>query len=136
MKGSYVLVLELPRDTEIMVGKLGTLAFKKGHYVYVGSALNGLDHRLQRHLRDEKRFHWHIDYLLAHASITEIFFREGNTCEECVIAQQFASLLSSIPHFGCSDCSCESHLFFGTYGTIQGCIDSLKMSSYIVTETT
>ena len=136
MKGSYVLVLELESDREIAVGKLGTLPFKKGYYVYVGSALNGLEHRLQRHLRDEKRFHWHIDYLLARASITDIFFREGETREECAIAQYFAIFFSSIPRFGCSDCSCKSHLFFGTLEAIEECIASLNMSPYTVTETT
>jgi Uri superfamily endonuclease len=135
MKGSYVLVLQLSKDREITVGKLGTLLFKKGYYVYVGSALNGLEHRLQRHLRNEKRLHWHIDYLLAYASIVDIFFREGDTREECAIAHSFASSLISIPHFGCSDCSCKSHLFFGTYKEIKDCIVTLELASYILTET-
>jgi Uri superfamily endonuclease len=135
MKGSYVLVLQLSKEREIRVGKLGTLLFKKGYYVYIGSALNGLEHRLQRHLQKEKRLHWHIDYLLAYASIVDIFFREGDTREECNIADSFASFLSSVPHFGCSDCSCGSHLFFGTYEDIKDGIVTLQLSSYMLTET-
>ena len=62
--GSYILLLDLDNNLEIPVGKLGNISFQKGHYVYVGSALNGLDARIKRHLRKHKKIHWHIDYLL------------------------------------------------------------------------
>ena len=67
IKGSYLLIIKLQDDKKILVGKLGKIAFKKGYYVYVGSAMNGLEQRLQRHLRSQKKFHWHIDYLLNQA---------------------------------------------------------------------
>ena len=47
MKGAYLLVMKLDKDVLIAVGKLGVLSFKKGYYVYVGSALQGLDHRIR-----------------------------------------------------------------------------------------
>lgn len=70
--GVYQLCLRLPRATRIKVGKLGTFLFPAGIYVYTGSALNGLEQRLARHQRREKKLHWHIDYLLRHAQIVRV----------------------------------------------------------------
>ncbi|MFP4052091.1 MAG: GIY-YIG nuclease family protein, partial [Thermoplasmata archaeon] len=64
MKGIYTLVIELKEDKVIEVGAIGNIDFDKGYYVYVGSAQNGLEARIERHLSDEKKIHWHIDYLL------------------------------------------------------------------------
>jgi len=52
-KGSYVLVVRLEEAASITVGKLGPQAFPKGYYLYFGSALNGLEGRIQRHVRTE-----------------------------------------------------------------------------------
>ena len=51
MKGTYALVLQLERQEEIAIGKLGTFTFPAGYYLYVGSALGpgGLEARLARH---------------------------------------------------------------------------------------
>jgi Uri superfamily endonuclease len=64
LKGSYVLLIELEQDSNIKVGALGKIHFSKGHYVYVGSAMNGIEGRVRRHLRDEKKTRWHVDYFL------------------------------------------------------------------------
>ena len=56
MKGSYILVIELKEEKIIQIGKLGKIHFKKGFYVYIGSALNGLEQRITRHLIKEKTF--------------------------------------------------------------------------------
>lgn len=62
---SYCLIINIKKDTEIKIGKkLGFINFKKGCYVYVGSAMNCLESRVKRHLSDNKKKHWHIDYLL------------------------------------------------------------------------
>jgi Uri superfamily endonuclease len=113
MKGTYLLIMTLPKDSSVMVGKHGIIHFQKGCYAYVGSALNGLDQRIQRHLRTNKKTHWHIDYLLPFTEIVEIFYKENNRREECRVAQDLERNFASIAGFGCSDCCCKSHLFYG-----------------------
>lgn len=113
MKGSYFLLIKLKENKIIKIGKLGKIYFKKGFYVYVGSALNGLEARIERHLRSEKKMHWHIDYLLKDAEIIDAFYKETNEDIECAIANKFGEKLESIKGFGCSDCKCVSHLFYG-----------------------
>lgn len=130
MKGSYLLIIKLENDAKITIGKLGEVEFNKGFYVYVGSALNGLEQRIQRHLRENKKTHWHIDYLLKHVTVSDIFYKENNAREECIIAKKFEGTLPSILGFGCSDCKCKSHLFYGTYNEIKQVIDGLNMKSY------
>lgn len=130
MKGTYLLIMVLQNDTLITVGKLGTIDFKKGWYAYIGSAFNGLDQRLQRHLRQQKKVHWHIDYLLASSTIVSIFFKENTQKEECRIAQVFQRKFTSIAGFGCSDCYCPSHLFFGSSAEFTTIAHDLRMTPY------
>jgi Uri superfamily endonuclease len=130
MKGTYLLVMELRDDTSIMVGKQGVVHFQKGYYAYVGSALNGLDQRIQRHLRTKKKIHWHIDYLLPFTEIVDIFYKENTRKEECRIAREFERNFTNIPGFGCSDCTCKSHLFYGISKEISKVILNLQMKSY------
>lgn len=63
--GSYALVLRLPSRRNIQVGKLGLVEFPRGNYIYFGSALGGLDARVAWHLGNDKKLHWHADYLSA-----------------------------------------------------------------------
>lgn len=111
MKGCYCLVINLNDAEEIRIGKLGKIKFEKGNYVYVGSAMNSLEARLKRHLSDEKKLHWHADYFLKNAEITDILFNE-NKKVECELSQYIASKTEGIEGFGCSDCDCESHLYY------------------------
>ena len=131
MKGIYLLTIYLETDKTIHIGKLGKLEFNKGYYIYVGSALNGLDQRIQRHLRKHKKLYWHIDYLLKHAKITDVFYKESNIREECIIAKKLEKELFSIHNFGCSDCTCKSHLFYGSHEEIMNVINNLKMKKYL-----
>ena len=55
MKGCYCLTIHLKNAKKIKVGKLGMINFKKGYYVYVGSAMNSLESRLKRHLSEDKK---------------------------------------------------------------------------------
>jgi Uri superfamily endonuclease len=130
MKGAYLLILEHPKDTRILVGKQGMIHFQKGSYGYIGSALNGLEHRIARHLSSRKKLHWHIDYLLAHATITGVFIKESPRREECTLAHTFNQVLDTIPGFGCSDCACQSHLFFGTVEKMEQLAFFLQMKRY------
>jgi Uri superfamily endonuclease len=131
MKGTYLLIMTLSKETSITVGKLGVIHFKKGGYAYVGSALNGLDQRIQRHLRTDKKTHWHIDYLLPFIEIVDIFYKENDQKEECTIAQVLERNFRNIPRFGCSDCSCGSHLFYGSSKEIIQGAKNLQMRAYL-----
>lgn len=111
MKGTYAPLIQLPRDVSIKVGKLGEVKFEGGSYAYVGSALKNLDKRVERHLREEKNLHWHIDYLLTEAHVEEVLYGESGERKECVIAETLADIFPSIEGFGSSDCQCDSHLF-------------------------
>ncbi|UCF12027.1 MAG: GIY-YIG nuclease family protein [Thermoplasmatales archaeon] len=132
MRGSYLLLMELKNTETIPVGKLGKIDFKKSLYIYVGSALNGLDQRIQRHLRKQKKMHWHIDYLINHAKIVNVFYKKNNIRKECFIAKTLKRELSSIPGFGCSDCLCKSHLFYGSYEETKNAISNLEMKQYLI----
>ncbi len=136
MKGSYILLLKLKKNITINIGKLGKLDFKKGFYAYVGSALNGLESRINRHLRHKKNIHWHIDYLLDFAEITNVFYNENSVKNECIIANEFEKRLHLIKGFGCSDCKCKSHLFYGSYNEVISIIKKLKMKQYTLYENT
>ena len=95
---------------------MGTLTVEPGFYVYVGSALGpgGIAARVTRHLREEKSLRWHIDFLRAVTSVTEVWYAVGGEKREC----QWAEAISRTRHvtrpmdgFGSSDCDCPSHLF-------------------------
>jgi len=64
LKGTYCLIIYLRKDTTIEIGKRGSINFRRGYYIYVGSALNSLESRLKRHLSHNKKLFWHVDYLL------------------------------------------------------------------------
>jgi Uri superfamily endonuclease len=132
MKGNYLLLIEQKNNGIIKIGKLGKIYFKKGFYVYVGSALNGLEQRIQRHLRKQKKTHWHIDYLLKHAKIVNVFYKQSEISKECFVAKKLGNKLSKISDFGCSDCTCKSHLFYGSYETIKNAITDLEMKQYMI----
>ncbi len=131
MKGTYLLVMEIQDGTSLKVGKLGWVAFRKGCYVYVGSALNGLEQRISRHLRSKKKIHWHIDYLLPSAKKVSVFYKEGTQKEECEIAHELTKVLRGSPGFGCSDCSCQSHLFYGSSQEVKRIIGCLDMDEFL-----
>jgi len=115
--GTYVLVLSSRSTDLIQVGRLGALQLQSGSYLYVGSALGpgGVRGRLAHHLRPSRRPHWHIDYLRAHTSVEEIWYRLDGQRLEHVWAERISlAETASVPlfGFGSTDCSCESHLFF------------------------
>jgi sugar fermentation stimulation protein A len=108
--GVYQLRIRLKRPRTIRVGALGKHCFPAGWYVYTGSARNGLTQRVGRHLRQNKRKHWHIDYLLAVADQVEAFVLLGEALTECELHAQLVEGQTILPRFGASDCRCESHL--------------------------
>lgn len=114
LKGTYCLLIKLEKDAQIKVGKLGKVNFKKGGYVYVGSALNSMEPRIKRHLSSDKKLHWHVDYLLAHkdSKITDVIYAVKDAKMECEVAEIIAENGAGVEDFGCSDCKCPSHLFY------------------------
>ncbi len=113
MIGIYVLQISIGRSISVKVGKLGSIRFDKGPYVYVGSAQNSLEKRVRRHLSKQKKIFWHIDYLLAnrHVKIIRVFFKRAEKSEECRFAAEMAKSILPITGFGSSDCRCLSHLY-------------------------
>jgi Uri superfamily endonuclease len=115
-KGIYCLVFKTPGCT-ICVGALGPLLFQAGWYVYVGSALgSGGLHRLGRHISltrlHDKRPTWHVDYLLLSPEFSLVYAVCAVSADryECLLSRELNGC--RIPRFGCSDCSCTSHLFY------------------------
>ncbi len=113
MKGVYILVVKVDRDIQEKIGALGKIRFRRGTYAYVGSAQNSLEKRIARHLSEKKSLFWHIDYLLnnKYANVTKVFYSIAGKSEECRIANILKESEDPVPKFGCSDCSCGSHLF-------------------------
>jgi len=113
MKGIYLLLIGLNKNIKINIGSLGNRSFKKGEYLYVGSAQINLKKRIKRHLSDKKRIYWHIDYLLSLDSvkIKKVYYKKISSENECIIARTILKNSQPIKGFGCSDCKCVSHLF-------------------------
>ncbi len=115
-KGSYTLIIKIPEDKVVEVGRLGSLEFPAGFYAYNGSAFGpgGLK-RVERHKEkssEKDSAHWHIDYLLIQkeADIIKVFKTEKN--HECSLSRKMMRELDPMKGFGCSDCDCVSHLFY------------------------
>ena len=112
-RGSYLLLLKLPRARRLEIGSLGSHLFRAGYYLYVGSAMRALTPRVERHLRQRKTLHWHIDYLRrAAAEVTGLPVRSSQRLE-CSLARGAGRLFApGPPGFGSSDCDCAAHLFY------------------------
>lgn len=116
LPGTYALILQAQRADLLRIGRRGEMPLCPGYYVYIGSALGpgGLRRRLERHLRTEKRPHWHIDYLRAATDVLAIWTLADPVRREC----DWSAAIGRIPGaeiplsgFGASDCRCPSHLF-------------------------
>ncbi|MDD1639252.1 MAG: DUF123 domain-containing protein [Methanomicrobiales archaeon] len=114
--GIYCLLLE-NGPADVAVGSLGSLRFRRGWHLYVGSALGpgGLA-RVERHhrlYRDRDRLpRWHIDHLLLSSEfrLRAVVSAETGEDLECRLAETVGPPF--VPGFGCSDCTCPSHLFY------------------------
>ena len=107
---SYQLVIEVDSPLGLQVGRLGSFELPAGVYVYTGSAKQGLEARIARYQRADKKLRWHIDYLLAAPGvrITKIV---RSRREECELNQESPGEVL-VPGFGASDCrsACRAHL--------------------------
>jgi Uri superfamily endonuclease len=130
--GAYALLLWLPDDCTLQIGRLGKFEFYAGWYVYLGSAHGpgGLRARLNRHLTGSGSQHWHIDALRRRAQPLIALYclekssylpktRQGMKPLECAWSQTLVSQPGAVipaAGFGSSDCrnGCPAHLvYFG-----------------------
>jgi Uri superfamily endonuclease len=131
VKGVYLLLINLKKNSRIKIGRLGRITFSKGFYVYVGSALNSLQARVARHLSSEKKLKWHIDYLLAspNAEVETVITRQTEKKIECKVNEIIQKFGKPVEKFGSSDCKCKSHLtYFKELGEIRKAYANLKKS--------
>lgn len=111
-RGSYLLMLHLKEGRQLDVGCLGSTFFREGFYIYVGSAMANLTARIERHKRLRKQHHWHIDVLREAAEFRGTLVIRSSVRLECEIAKAVSQIAGwSVPGFGSTDCSCETHLF-------------------------
>jgi sugar fermentation stimulation protein A len=111
-RGSYLLLIHLEEPFTYEEGTLRGTSLEPAHYIYTGSAMAHLSKRIERHRRKEKKFHWHIDYLRDRGRVLADFPVRASDDLECIMAQHMAGIADfAVSRFGCSDCSCRSHLF-------------------------
>jgi sugar fermentation stimulation protein A len=113
-KGSYMLVFYNEKTFKKTIGALGERAFKKGYYVYVGSAMQGLEKRIKRHLSKRKKIRWHLDYISPGCMKVDKIFRINRKERlEALLAKQMTLISPDyIAGFGASDSDAPSHLFY------------------------
>jgi len=114
MKGIYILKLNLKKNQEIMIGKLGKIFFEKGSYYYVGSSQNNIEKRIERHFSKEKKLHWHIDYLTTNPAFEAISAEKFINCpkeKECQKAKEFLKKNHQKKGFDCSTAKSVSTSF-------------------------
>jgi len=128
--GTYVLLFTLPHPVTCPIGIRRAMQFPKDSYIYVGSAKNGLDQRITRHLRTTKKYHWHIDYLLPYASTIQAYYTTDPAVTECRLAAAFLQHHDPVPDFGNSDCACPTHLIHGPATSLTATIHTLTLTAY------
>ena len=114
--GSYAVILENRKQATIDVGRRIQLAIEPGYYLYVGSAFGpgGLRARVGRHARPDKKRRWHIDFIRAHMDFQYAWCSYSPVNQEHCWAGLLQTQMSykALPGIGCSDCRCETHLFY------------------------
>ncbi|KPU62952.1 endonuclease [Thermococcus sp. EP1] len=130
MKGGYFLVIYLEKSQNIRT-KARRFSLEKGYYVYVGSAMNSLEKRVLRHFKKEKRFHWHIDYLLDKAQLIDAYLIPSNARIEEKLSQALSDVVMGIEGFGASDVAVKTNLYyFGDttpYEILVNILNSMKL---------
>jgi Uri superfamily endonuclease len=115
-KGVYCLIFR-NQQCKFKVGSLGDVYFAAGYHIYVGSAqgTGGLK-RLYRHVmlskEEGRKAKWHVDYINLDDHFELICTVHAVTYDhvECLLAGNLQS--DAVHGFGCSDCTCKSHLFY------------------------
>lgn len=50
--------------------------------------------------------------MLFNTTVEDVIFGESEKRKECDIAKKLSNEFPSVKNFGCSDCKCDSHLFY------------------------
>ncbi|MDA1326062.1 MAG: GIY-YIG nuclease family protein [Proteobacteria bacterium] len=112
--GAYGVLIRLPRRFQGKIGALGEVSLAPGPYLYLGSAYGsgGLPARLRRHVRADKRPHWHVDHLTIAGTVERIFvLPNGHECDLVDCAFRLPAIHAPVTGFGSSDCRrCTAHL--------------------------
>ena len=113
--GVYIAFFYLPKAQRIRAGRLGRVSFRRGVYLYVGSAQRNLSARLNRYARKNKPLRWHIDYLSVKAEMLGAITIAGPRERECMLVRSLNKMFElAVPGFGASDCRCGGHLFYAS----------------------
>jgi Uri superfamily endonuclease len=114
LPGAYALIIDLGHGFRLPIRRLGVGRIGPGRLIYCGSARGpgGINARLTRHLRRDKKQHWHVDHLTARGRVTAAAaFLDGSECELVPRALALPGADVPVPGFGSSDCrACASHL--------------------------
>ena len=109
--GAYLLLVALPVPLSVTLPHRPETTLSPGRYLYAGSARGpgGLRARLARHLRADKKPHWHIDRLTEAGMVEGAWVVQGG--DECALVAALVHLPVPLPGFGSTDCrTCASHL--------------------------
>lgn len=116
-EGAYVLEFANPDRQPIEVGALGEVVLPSGRLRYYGSAKGpgGLRARVRRHLRDDGKVHWHVDYLAEALEVRRVGYTTAfGECELVAMDEGSGEWSVVVEGFGASDCeTCEAHLLVG-----------------------
>ncbi|NJE07908.1 DUF123 domain-containing protein [Thermococcus sp. M39] len=111
MRGSYLLVIKVERDLVVRT-KRKEFPLKAGYYVYVGSAMNSLEKRVERHFKKDKKLHWHIDFLLKEAELLRAYLIPSDAKIEEELSREVAKFGKPVKGFGASDLRIGSNLHY------------------------
>jgi Uri superfamily endonuclease len=112
-RGAYALLIRLDSDLETGFCRAQD-RLAVGWYAYVGSAHGpgGVGARIARHLRRDKKPHWHVDRLTLRAGrVVALALADAEECAIALRLRQSTAFAHILPGFGSSDCAvCTSHL--------------------------
>ncbi|PIJ61940.1 endonuclease [Mesotoga sp. H07.pep.5.3] len=123
-KGDYIVLLFLREAAEVSSSKK-KWHLESGYYLYVGSAMNSLTERVKRHLLEEKKKHWHIDFLREKAEVLAVLLLPTKTSKEEELSNLISNYCIAVPGFGASDCKTDSNLYRVGFGCIEKVFSSI-----------
>lgn len=111
--GAYLLLLSSPSAIPFTFKKKQH-CLAPGWYLYAGSARGpgGVSARVARHMRHDKKPHWHIDAITTmRPPIAALCYPNGLECDLVGALCDQGGFSFPVPGFGSTDCrTCSSHL--------------------------